>query len=75
AEKLARKKQALSEKSAGDNVRNAAIQAALERVKHKKEQAGMETRNTDNLTAEQQRLIDEADARRRNKHTQPQDKG
>ncbi|MDH3981200.1 MAG: electron transport complex subunit RsxC, partial [Gammaproteobacteria bacterium] len=50
AEKLARKKQALSEKSAGDNVRNAAIQAALERVKHKKEQAGMETRNTDNLT-------------------------
>ncbi len=75
AEKLARKKQALSEKSADDNVRNAAIQAALERVKRKKEQAGMEARNIDNLTAEQQRLIDAADARRRSKRAQPQDKG
>jgi electron transport complex protein RnfC len=75
AEKLARKKQVLSEKTAGDNVRNAAIQAALERVKRKKEQAGMVARNTDNLTAEQQRLIDAADARRRDKQTQPQDKG
>ena len=68
-EKLARKKQALSEKSATDNARNAAIQAALERVRIKKEQAGIEPRNIDNLTAEQQRLIDEADARRRSRQT------
>jgi electron transport complex protein RnfC len=74
AEKLARKKQALSENTVADNDRNAAIQAALERVQRKKEQAGMEQLNTDNLTAEQQRLIDEADARRHNRHNQPQDR-
>jgi electron transport complex protein RnfC len=74
AEKLARKKQALSEKPEADNARNAAIQAALERVRQKKEQAGMEPRNTDNLTAEQQRLIDEANARRRNRQTNSRDK-
>ena len=74
AQQLARKKQTLSDDAGGNKARNAAIQAALERVKRKKEQAGMEPRNIDNLTAEQQRLIDEAEARRRNRHTPPQDK-
>ena len=73
AQQLARKKQTLSEETGGNKVRNAAIQAALERVKRKKEQAGMEPRNIDNLTAEQQHLIDAAEARRRNKRTPPQD--
>jgi electron transport complex protein RnfC len=73
AQRLARKKQTLSGDNGDDKARNAAIQAALERVRRKKEQAGMEPRNIDNLTAEQQRLIDEAEARRRNRHT-PQDK-
>jgi len=74
-EKLAHKKQALSGKSAGDEARQAAIQAALERVRQKKEQAAIPPpRNTDNLTPEQQRQIEAADQRRRERATPPQDK-
>jgi len=72
-EKLARKKQALSGKSAGDEARQAAIQAALERVRQKKEQAATPPRNTDNLTPEQLRQIEAADRRRRDRATPPQD--
>jgi electron transport complex protein RnfC len=65
AEKMARKKQALQQgEGGGPDPKQAAIQAALERVKRKKEQAGVSPGNTDNLTPEQQRQIDAADQRR-----------
>ena len=65
AERMARKKQALS--GSGEDAKKAAIQAALERVLHKKEQAGVTPKNMDNLTVEQQQLINEADHRRQQK--------
>ena len=40
------------------------VQAALERVKAKKKAQGVEPKNTTNLTAAQQKQIEEADARR-----------
>jgi electron transport complex protein RnfC len=65
AEKMARKKQVLQQgEGSGPDPRQAAIQAALERVKRKKEQAGVSPGNTDNLTPEQQRQIAAADQRR-----------
>jgi electron transport complex protein RnfC len=70
AEHLARKKQALTDQEAGDTARQAAIQAALERVRQKKEQAGATPRNTDNLTPVQLRQIEEADRRRNNSNPQ-----
>jgi electron transport complex protein RnfC len=72
AEQLARKKQALADREAGESTRKAAIQAALDRVQKKKELSGAQPRNTDNLTAEQQRQIEAVD-RRRNDHQHPQD--
>ncbi|MEZ5541631.1 MAG: electron transport complex subunit RsxC [Pseudomonadota bacterium] len=71
-EKLARKKQA-TDKSAGDAARQAAIQAALERVKQKKEQSDTLPRNIDNLTPEQQRRIEAVDQRRRERTAPPED--
>jgi electron transport complex protein RnfC len=68
AERMARKKQALSGDGGSENAKKAAIQAALERVRHKKEQTGVSPKNVDNLTAEQQQLINEADNRRRQKN-------
>jgi len=68
AERMARKKQALSGDGDGEDAKKAAIQAALERVMHKKERAGVTPKNVDNLTAEQQQLITEADKRRRQKN-------
>jgi electron transport complex protein RnfC len=64
AEKMARKKQALSQDTAGPDPKQAAIQAALERVKRKKELAGVSPGNTDNLTPEQRQQIAAADQRR-----------
>ncbi len=65
AEKMARKKQALQPGGGGGpDPKQAAIQAALERVKRKKEQAGVIPGNTDNLTPEQNRQIAAADQRR-----------
>ncbi|HYQ72410.1 MAG TPA: electron transport complex subunit RsxC [Gammaproteobacteria bacterium] len=73
AEKLARKKQALKPADAGPDPRQAAIQAALERVKRKKEQAGVSPGNTTDLTPEQRRQIEAADQRRAaQKHTDRQ---
>jgi electron transport complex protein RnfC len=65
AEKMARKKQVLQQgNGAGPDPKQAAIQAALERVKRKKEQAGINPGNTDNLTPEQREQIAAADQRR-----------
>ena len=67
AERLASKKRALSKDAGGDDPKQAAIQAALERVKRKKEQASLAPQNTDNLTPVQQQLINDADRRRQQK--------
>jgi H+/Na+-translocating ferredoxin:NAD+ oxidoreductase subunit C len=64
AEKMASKKQALSQDAGGPDPKQAAIQAALERVKRKKEEAGVSPGNTDNLTPEQRQQITAADQRR-----------
>jgi electron transport complex protein RnfC len=64
AEKMARKKQALSQDTGGPDPKQAAIQAALERVKRKKELAAISPGNTDNLTPEQRQQIAAADQRR-----------
>jgi electron transport complex protein RnfC len=66
AAKLAKKKAALEESPAADSeeAKKVAIKAAMERAKAKREAAGVEPKNTDNLTADQQRQIDEAEARR-----------
>jgi electron transport complex protein RnfC len=73
AARMAKKKQALSGENDSGASKKAAIQAALERVKRKKEQAHLTVKNTDNLTDEQQKQIDEADKRRRERQTQSPD--
>ena len=64
-ERMRKKKAALqkNKKSGGaDDAKKAAIKAAMERAKAKREQA--KPQNTENLTEEQQRKINEVDARR-----------
>ncbi len=48
----------------GDEAKKAAIQAAMERAKAKREQSDGSPKNTDNLTAAQQQKIAEVEARR-----------
>jgi electron transport complex protein RnfC len=65
SERLAERKKALggpADQAAA--AKQAVIQAALERVKRKKEEAGHTPKNTDNLTPEQESLIREIEARR-----------
>ncbi|MCW8853128.1 MAG: electron transport complex subunit RsxC [Gammaproteobacteria bacterium] len=62
-EMLAKKKQENPE-TADKDPKQAAIEAALARVKEKKEQAGINPKNVENLTEAQQKLIEEADSRR-----------
>jgi electron transport complex protein RnfC len=68
AEKAARlaKKKAAVKKPAGEaqDDKQAAIQAALERAQAKKAAQGTQPKNTDNLSPEQQKQVDEADVRR-----------
>jgi electron transport complex protein RnfC len=68
AERMARKKRALSSDAGDKDAKQTAIQAALDRVRRKQEQAGTVPKNIDNLTVEQQHLIDAADRRRQQKH-------
>jgi electron transport complex protein RnfC len=66
AEKAARHKakaKAVKKDAAGDD-KKAAIQAAMERAKAKRETAEVKPKNTENLTEAQQKQIDEAEARR-----------
>jgi electron transport complex protein RnfC len=68
ARRLAERKKSLSgpfDKAV--DAKQAVIQAALERVRKKKEEADNAPKNTDNLTPEQQRMISEIDARRSDK--------
>jgi electron transport complex protein RnfC len=73
AARMARKKQALAGEDDAGASKKAAIQAALERVKRKKQQSHASLQNTENLTAEQQQLIDAADRRRAEKSKQSAD--
>ena len=52
-------------KESGDDAKKAAIQAAMERAKAKREAAGTEPKNTENLTEAQQKQIAEAEERRK----------
>ena len=61
---LARKKQQEQANNTDADPKKEAIEAALARVKAKKEQAGFQPKNTENLTSEQQKLIEEAERRR-----------
>jgi len=69
-EKLRLKKEMLAKKKAAEgkaepvDPKKAAIDAALARVKAKKDAAEIKPKNTDNLTAQQQEKIREADERR-----------
>ena len=65
-EMLEKKKQAeaAAKGDSSDDPKKAAIAAAMARVKDKKEKSGTTPKNTDNLTAAQQKQIDEADKRR-----------
>ncbi|MCW8918614.1 MAG: electron transport complex subunit RsxC [Gammaproteobacteria bacterium] len=66
AEKAARHKakaQAVQQ-DGNEETKKAAIQAAMERAKAKRENAEVAPKNTDNLTPEQQRKVDEIEARR-----------
>ncbi len=66
--RLAERKKSLSGPAdQATDAKQAVIQAALERVRKKKEEAGQAPKNMDNLTPEQERLIREIDARRSQK--------
>jgi electron transport complex protein RnfC len=68
AERLARKKRAVSGTGdARDDAKKAAIQAALERVRMKKEREGIAQKNVNNLTPEQAEKIREVETRRQHK--------
>jgi electron transport complex protein RnfC len=53
--------------SSGVDSKQAAIKAAMERVKAKREELKVEPKNTTALTEQQQKLIDEVNARRKKK--------
>ena len=80
--RMAKKKAALAAgdaKKAGaggadDDAKKAAIEAALARAKAKKAAAGIQPKNTENLSDAQQRQVDEADARRDKSSTNDENK-
>ena len=68
-ERMRKKKAALNKKSgskpSSTDGKKDAIEAALARVREKKQSAAAEKKNTDNLTPEQQKAIKEIEARRK----------
>ncbi|MDH5182888.1 MAG: electron transport complex subunit RsxC [Gammaproteobacteria bacterium] len=65
AARHAQKKKAVSSDDAkSDDAKKAAIQAAMDRAKAKRDNVGANAKNTDNLTEAQQRQVEEADQRR-----------
>jgi electron transport complex protein RnfC len=60
------KRQAVESSSTQDD-KKAAIQAAMERVRKKREHSDVTPKNVDNLTEQQKTLIEEVDARRKKK--------
>ena len=55
------------EKTSSKDDKKAAIQAAMERVRNKREQEHTQPKNIDDLTEQQQKLIEEVEARRKKK--------
>ena len=72
AERHKKKRAVLNKDDNGQDAKKAAIQAAVDRARTKKESSSVEPKNIDNLTLEQQQKIAEADARRNNKETDGQ---
>ena len=68
--KLAEKNNS-NEEQARQDPKKTAIEAALARVKEKKEKANISPKNTDQLTADQQKQIDDANKRRQSGKTEP----
>ena len=64
-------KKASGEKNADEDNKKAAIQAAMERVKAKRESQSAEKVNVDNLTEEQKKKIAEVDLRRKKAKEEP----
>ncbi len=72
-EKLRQKREALKARpadTAANDIGKNAIAAALARVEAKKKQLDLAPKNTDNLSAEQQQLIDAVEKRRKQSHQQ-----
>jgi len=65
-ERHKQKRQVVEGKSSADS-KQAAIKAAMERVKAKREKHDVNPKNVDNLTEQQKKLIEEVDARRKKK--------
>lgn len=63
-EKAARHKAKAQATTGGDDAKQAAIKAAMERAKAKREAATVQPKNTENLTPAQQKQIDEIEAQR-----------
>jgi electron transport complex protein RnfC len=73
SERLAERKKSLAGPAdRAVDAKQAIIQAALERVRKKKEEASLAPKNMDNLTPEQERMIREIDARRSRKDQPPE---
>jgi len=66
AERHKKKRAVLKKDDNGQDAKKAAIQAAVERAKAKREASSAAPKNIDNLTPDQQQKIAEADARRHN---------
>ena len=60
------KRKAVAKTSSQDD-KKAAIQAAMERVRKKRDQEHVQPKNIDDLTEQQRKLIEEVEARRKNK--------
>ena len=65
-ERHKQKRQAVDETATTDN-KQAAIKAAMERVKAKREKVNIEPKNVENLTEQQKKLIEEVESRRKKK--------
>lgn len=65
-ERHKQKRQVIDKKATTDS-KQAAIQAAMERVRKKREQTTTEPKNVSNLTEQQQKMIEEVEARRKKK--------
>jgi len=70
-ERHKQKRAALKNVDEDQDAKKAAIQAAMERAKAKKENSSVAPKNIDNLTPEQQQKIEEVNARRAKQKTKP----
>jgi electron transport complex protein RnfC len=62
-----KQKRQVVESDSSQDAKKAAIQAAMDRVRQKREHSDIKPKNIDNLSEQQQKLIEEVDARRKKK--------